>query len=137
MASCAHTRDYRMTHDDGTSECACGQTFSTDGHPTDSFEFHKEKTMPFEPITITRIDADHYIVGRVHLVRELDGWAARPDNDPFESGRPLFTAPDLEGILEMAHGACEMMRPARPFMAADSMAIGDWMDDHGVPRDAR
>lgn len=111
---CAHTRDYRMTYGDGTSECACGQTFSTDGHPTDSFEFHKEKTVAFAPIQITRIDANHYVVGRVHLkrIRTLDRehWRAVPDNNVQE--RPLFTAPTLEEILDMAHGAVEMMRPA-------------------------
>jgi hypothetical protein len=126
-----------MTYGDGTSECACGQTFSTDGHLTDSFEFHKEKTMAFQPIDITRIDADHYIVGSVCLTRTLDGsrWEAVPLHG---AGRPLFTASSLEEILDMAHGACEMMRPAEPTMsAADSMAVGDWMDDHGVPRDAR
>jgi hypothetical protein len=117
MADCAHTRDYRMSYDDGTSECACGQTFSTDGHPTDSFEFHKEKTVAFQPIQITRIDANHYVVGAVHLIRqEMNGatgpdlWVARPHNNSDE--RPLFTAATLEEILDMAHGACEMMRPA-------------------------
>ncbi len=65
--------------------------------------------MSFQPIQITRIDADHYIVGRVNITREIDGWAACP---PGDGERPLFTAKNLEAILEMAHGACEMMRPA-------------------------
>lgn len=67
----------------------------------------------WEPITITRIDSDHYIVGAVHLVRtDKPGarWEARPHNDPDE--RPLFSGADLEEIMQMAHGACEMMRPA-------------------------
>lgn len=65
--------------------------------------------MAFQPIQITRIDADHYVIGRVNITREIDGWAARP---PGLDERPLFTAKNLEDILEMAHGACEMMRPA-------------------------
>jgi hypothetical protein len=65
--------------------------------------------MSFAPITITRIDADHYRVGRIDIVRQIDGWAAVP---PGEGERPLFTAKNLEAILDMAHGACEMMRPA-------------------------
>lgn len=70
--------------------------------------------MPFAPVTFTRIDANHYVVGRVHLVRAYPEsgprWEARPDNDATE--RPLFTAGTLEEILDMAHGAVEMMRPA-------------------------
>jgi len=73
--------------------------------------------MAFAPVTFTRIDANHYVVGAVHLRRMLDDgrgpgmhWAALPYNDTSE--RPLFTASSLEEILDMAHGAVEMMRPA-------------------------
>jgi hypothetical protein len=71
--------------------------------------------MTFAPVTFTRVDSNHYVVGAVHLVRVVDDiehgrWEARPYNDPDE--RPLFTAPTLEEILDMAHGAVEMMRPA-------------------------
>lgn len=71
--------------------------------------------MAFAPVTFTRIDSDHYVVGRVHLVRVPDGteagrWEAQPYGDAND--RPLFTAPTLEEILDMAHGAVEMMRPA-------------------------
>jgi hypothetical protein len=71
--------------------------------------------MAFQPITITRMDSDHYIVGRVNIRRVRDDvenglWAALPPGED----RPLFTAPTLEEILDMAHGATEMMRPATP-----------------------
>lgn len=63
------------------------------------------------PITITRVNANLYIVGRIHLVRQENGsWEARPYGSTTE--RPLFTANTLEEILDMAHGAAEMMRPA-------------------------
>lgn len=77
--------------------------------------------MTFEPIRITRLDADHYIVGRITLTRMVDAvegglWAAVPPPErgeaPGTPRRPLFTAPTLEEILDLAHGACEMMRPA-------------------------
>ena len=69
--------------------------------------------MAFTPIQITRIDSDHYMVGKVMLTRQVDDtenglWAALP----LGEDRPLFTAPTLEEILDMAHGAVEMMRPA-------------------------
>ncbi|HET7110140.1 MAG TPA: hypothetical protein VFI41_04670 [Gemmatimonadales bacterium] len=73
--------------------------------------------MPFAPVTFTRIDANHYVVGRVHLIRTAlngangpDQWAAYPYGDQNE--RPMFTARSLDEILDMAHGAVEMMRPA-------------------------
>jgi hypothetical protein len=70
--------------------------------------------MAFQPIDITRIDSDHYVVGSVCLTRTVDDtehgrWEAIPLHG---AGRPLFTADTLEEILDMAHGACEMMRPA-------------------------
>lgn len=74
--------------------------------------------MSFAPVTFTRIDANRYIVGRVHLVRRhrlqdgesVEFWGAYPDND--QESRPLFTTSSLEEILDMAHRAVEMMRPA-------------------------
>lgn len=75
--------------------------------------------MAFAPVTFTRIDANHYIVGQVHLLRTVtehpEGhwsgrWEAFPHGDRTQ--RPLFSASSLEEILDMAHGACEMMRPA-------------------------
>lgn len=70
--------------------------------------------MAFQPVQFTRIDANHYVVGRIHLTRRYppDGprWEALPYGDSSE--RPLFTAETLEEILDMAHGAVEMMRPA-------------------------
>jgi hypothetical protein len=73
--------------------------------------------MAFQPITITRIDSDTYIVGGVHLLRDkyfestdMPAWGAYPHGDRTQ--RPLFTAKNLEEILDMAHGAVEMMRPA-------------------------
>lgn len=64
-----------------------------------------------QPVQITRIDADHYVVGQIHLVRFPDGWQARVWPIAKEQ-RPLFTADTLEEILELAHQAVEMFRPA-------------------------
>lgn len=77
--------------------------------------------MPFAPVTFIRYDADHYMVGAVSLRRQEDGtWAAIPPSRIADgttwgqesNERPLFTASSLEEILDMAHGAVEMMRPA-------------------------
>ena len=91
--------------------------------------------MAFQPIQITRIDGDHYVVGAVHLVRTIDDvengqWVALPFND--SSQRPLFTAPTLEEILDMAHGATEMMRPAEPrgcIECGAEIAVGHFCED--------
>lgn len=78
--------------------------------------------MAFAPVTFTRIDAGHYVVGAVHLVRTrlageskanpTEHWEALPFGDTGQ--RPLFTGDSLEAILDMAHGAVELMRPADP-----------------------
>lgn len=90
--------------------------------------------MNFEPITITRLDADHYIVGRITLTRMVDAvegglWAAVPPPERGEASgaprRPLFTAPTLEEILDLAHGACEMMRPAPGYWCEHNRSQGD------------
>jgi hypothetical protein len=86
----------------------------------------------FEPITIVRVDADHYIVGFVTLTRigTTDGgvWAALPPG----KDRPLFTANTLEEILDMAHGACEMMRPAPGYCRHYKQGDCDACDDEMV-----
>jgi hypothetical protein len=59
-----------------------------------------------DPVTFTRIDANHYRVARIEITRvATNRWAAGPAGE-----RPMFEDDTLEGILELAHQAVEMFR---------------------------
>lgn len=69
-------------------------------------------------MNITRLDADHYLVGSVVITRQYDKdgqqdrWAAVPRGDVNE--RPLFTLNALDDALDMAAGAIAMLAPVDP-----------------------
>lgn len=71
--------------------------------------------MALLPITITRLDADRFVVGRVTITRTDDGWAAlAPGLD-----RPMFTAATLEEALESAAGFYTLFEPVGGYRSDD------------------
>lgn len=65
-----------------------------------------------------------------------EGCVVRGDVDPAWLAAKELTLVELQA--EVLRERAQRATAPRPAMsAADSMAIGDWLDDHGVPWDAR